>query len=577
MEFRSWRLGLLALGWVAGCSVIFSAPASSAETLDTWAELGPGCTSPINETCENAIVFSTGDLPFMANEPLACVNDVIDKPYFDSFYRYDCTQTGTHIIHMCDSSGDTYLRVYEDGCGWGDGVELATADDECPGSPPNADPFLAIELQAGQSYWIEVGTWRPEPPWAPPPNSPYTLSVTLEGQAPRISCDGTRLATFLVAEPGNSADTNGLGSVAELFRMGRLEVTNRQWVDLLSAVAAADPNGLYNEEMTDSGRGGILRNGSAGSYSYFVKESFGDKPVNFLSWLDAARYANWLHNGEPTGPQGPMTTEAGAYDLADFPEDVIRQPEATFFLPTHDEWYKAAYFDPFDPGADSGGSLDYWLYPTSSDAVPVQAGATTNGDVSNPGTNVANYGSGADWNGENGNVTSTGSATSSSPWGLLDMAGNLLELTETLDTPISPDLPTRTSRGGDFANASILMSSAKGFALALNMAAEAGNVGFRLAAKVCLGDFDGDNDVDEGDRDLFAACFTGDGGGPISPVCGLGDFDGDMDVDCQDWSLFEAAWTSLEEPLPLPGCDSSIFSDGFESGDTSAWSLTVGS
>jgi hypothetical protein len=85
---------------------------------------------------------------------------------------------------MCGSSGDTYLRVYGDGCGWTDGFELAVADDECPGSPPGADPLLLVDLEAGHSYWLELGTWRPDPPWAPPPNSPYTLSVSFEDQPP---------------------------------------------------------------------------------------------------------------------------------------------------------------------------------------------------------------------------------------------------------------------------------------------------------------------------------------------------------------------------------------------------------
>ena len=123
------------------------------------------CVPPPNEDCAGAIVFTTTDLPFEVSAPLGCLNDIVDKPYFDIFYRFDCTASGTHVIHMCDSAGDTYIRIYTDGCGWSDGVELAVADDECPGSPPNADPLLAIELQAGQSYWLELGTWRADPPW----------------------------------------------------------------------------------------------------------------------------------------------------------------------------------------------------------------------------------------------------------------------------------------------------------------------------------------------------------------------------------------------------------------------------
>jgi hypothetical protein len=70
------------------------------------------------------------------------------------------------------------MRVYAEGCGFGDGTEIAVADDECPSSPPNADPLLTIFLEAGQSYWIELGTWRPDLPWGAP-NVPYVFNVEL--------------------------------------------------------------------------------------------------------------------------------------------------------------------------------------------------------------------------------------------------------------------------------------------------------------------------------------------------------------------------------------------------------------
>ncbi|MCF7729395.1 MAG: hypothetical protein K9M81_03390 [Chthoniobacterales bacterium] len=39
----------------------------------------------------------------------------------------------------------------------------------------------------------------------------------------------------------------------------------------------------------------------------------GDLPISSINLLDAARFCNWLHNGEPTAPEGPNTTETGAY------------------------------------------------------------------------------------------------------------------------------------------------------------------------------------------------------------------------------------------------------------------------
>ncbi|MCP3904896.1 MAG: hypothetical protein GY715_14825 [Planctomycetes bacterium] len=96
----------------------------------------------------------------------------------DAFFRFDCACEGEYTIDMCDSSGDAYIRIYTEGCGWSEGTEFAVDDDSCPGSPPNADPQLTVVLEVGTSYWIEVGTWRPDPPWAPPPNSPYTLRIS---------------------------------------------------------------------------------------------------------------------------------------------------------------------------------------------------------------------------------------------------------------------------------------------------------------------------------------------------------------------------------------------------------------
>ena len=114
--------------------------------------LAGDCVPPSNEICDTATIFTNADLPYEITAPLGCVNDIVDKPYFDIFYRFDCSRTGTYLVHMCGSSGDTYLRIYGDGCGWVDGFELAVADDECPGSPPNADPLLIVDLEAGSRY-----------------------------------------------------------------------------------------------------------------------------------------------------------------------------------------------------------------------------------------------------------------------------------------------------------------------------------------------------------------------------------------------------------------------------------------
>ena len=69
-------------------------------------------------------------------------------------------------------------------------------------------------------------------------------------------------------------------------------------------------------------------------------------------------------------------------------------------------------------------------------------------------------------------------------------------------------------------------------------------MGFRVAAVLCPDDFD-----------AFESCFTGPGGGPVPVGRGPGDFDGDDDIDCDDWELFLAAWTALNDPPTLCFCN----------------------
>ena len=104
-----------------------------------------------------------------------------------------------------------------------------------------------------------------------------------------------------VGDPGNTADTNGnpnpAGAVSETFQIMKFEFTNQQYTDFLNSVAATDTYSLYNTRMGSNARGGITQSGASGSYTYAIRTNMGDKPVNYVSWFDAARVANWLMNG----------------------------------------------------------------------------------------------------------------------------------------------------------------------------------------------------------------------------------------------------------------------------------------
>ena len=239
-----------------------------------------------------------------------------------------------------------------------------------------------------------------------------------------------QLVTFewvSVGNPGNAYDTSGYGGVTNTYRISAHEVTNDQYTEFLNAVdpAGTNPNSVYNASMGSDAAGGISFNaGATNGSKYSVKTDMGNKPVNFVSFLDSMRFVYWLENG-----QGSGGTESGVYTIGTGLNET-RAVNASYFIPSEDEWYKAAYHDPVNAGADGNGTADYWLYPTQSDTVPTVATADANGNVSNPGANVANYNLGADWNGQNGNVTTVGSATATSFYGAFDMGGNLREWNE---------------------------------------------------------------------------------------------------------------------------------------------------
>jgi formylglycine-generating enzyme required for sulfatase activity len=264
--------------------------------------------------------------------------------------------------------------------------------------------------------------------------------------------------TVPVGDPGNSrAPTYPYGNVDHAYRIGTYEITNLQYAEFLNAKAKSDPLGLYSASMSSDPRGGITRSGNSGNFAYATKTNMGNKPVNFVSWYDALRFVNWVNNG-----QGNGETETGAYTLGGLDasgvpisgSSIARNPAAKWFLPSEHEWFKAAFYQPAEKGGDTDS---YWLYPTASNSAPTVATANNVGDISNPGANVANYSNGADWNGQDGNVTTVGSAgpLSRSYYGTFDQGGNVYEWSEAVfyyEVGAGVFLDTdRVSRGGSYA------------------------------------------------------------------------------------------------------------------------------
>jgi sulfatase modifying factor 1 len=308
-----------------------------------------------------------------------------------------------------------------------------------------------------------------------------------------------------VGDSGNTGQTqtyaNGgtltVGSVGYVFQIAKYETTIGQYTAFLNAVARSDPNGLWTTQLaTDLNNAGIARSGSDGSYAYTAigpsgvtpagASSATDRPISYVSWFDAARFANWMANGQPTGPQGAGTTENGAYDLTGgsvtfAPARNATNPNTgvapTFFIPTEDEWYKAAFYK------GGGTNAGYWKYATRSDATP--------GNTIGGAANQANY-YGVYQPGSVGYAVTHSSSSSStqnyltevgafsgssSAYGTFDQSGNVWEwndYTGTLSTS------SRGLRGGyyyDGPDAATLSSGVRGSA---GPSTKSWQYGFRL-------------------------------------------------------------------------------------------------
>ena len=192
------------------------------------------------------------------------------------------------------------------------------------------------------------------------------------------------IETVSVGNPGNPKDPatgNLYGQVNYAYNIGKYEVTAGQYTAFLNAVAKTDTYGLYNTNMSSTTSGsGIVRSGSPGSYSYSVHPAFVNRPVNLVSFGDAMRFANWLHNGQPTGAQNASTTEDGAYFVNGATTNaalsaVTRKAGWTWAVTSEDEWYKAAYYNP--------APSSYYLYPTSSNTAPGRDLADVSGNNAN--------------------------------------------------------------------------------------------------------------------------------------------------------------------------------------------------
>ncbi|MFO0790391.1 MAG: SUMF1/EgtB/PvdO family nonheme iron enzyme [Pirellulales bacterium] len=162
--------------------------------------------------------------------------------------------------------------------------------------------------------------------------------------------DSFEIDFVTIGSPGNCRICLAAGwSVPYAYRIGKYEISE-QMIEKANAQAALG--------ITKDSRGP-------------------EKPATSVSWFEATRFVNWLNTSTGSPPaykfdgsgnfQLWQPSDAG-YD----PNNLFRNKRAVYFLPSADEWYKAAYYDP--------RAGVYWDYPTGGNSPPVAvAGGTAPG------------------------------------------------------------------------------------------------------------------------------------------------------------------------------------------------------
>jgi formylglycine-generating enzyme required for sulfatase activity len=237
-----------------------------------------------------------------------------------------------------------------------------------------------------------------------------------------------------IGSPGNAADTTGrpnpAGAVSYEYYMGKYEISRDMILKYNTAYGTTNSLAISMHDMTHEGGNSP------------------NQPAAGISWNEAARFVNWLNTSSGYKEAYKFTT-GGVNDNIQLwsitddgydPLNPFRNKHAMFALPSTDEWYKSAFFDPVT-------SL-YFDYPTGSDSPPTPVASGTN-----PGTAVYNQGNSQ-------GPADIYSAGGLSPLGVMAQGGNVGEWEETSKDGLNSGGGARRGlRGGIWSSSSGFLSS----------------------------------------------------------------------------------------------------------------------
>ncbi len=228
---------------------------------------------------------------------------------------------------------------------------------------------------------------------------------------------------------GNGISAWGRGRVDYQYNISRFEIRTEQWMEFVNTFTTqSDALANFGRPLFWGARVDSTYTGPGRRYRLSSITDAAWLPVTAITWRDAARYSNWLHNNKGSDLSTLIT---GAYDTTTwttgppFGDDPTHLPGARFWIPNVDEWIKAGYYDPDRNGPGQGG---WWLQPNGSDvqyhgAPPAAWGG--DGETSAFDPDDYNLPAFTEWN-----IPLGAYPDSQTPWGLFDVSGGTEELLE---------------------------------------------------------------------------------------------------------------------------------------------------
>ncbi len=246
-----------------------------------------------------------------------------------------------------------------------------------------------------------------------------------------------------IGSPGNPPDANPnpAGAVPYRYRIGRYEISE-QMID--------NANALGGLGITKDTRGPNM-------------------PATSVTWYEAARFVNWLNTSTGNVPAYKFDINGNfqlwqpldpGYDSG----NLYRNTLARYFLPSLNEWHKAAYYDPV--------AGVYYDYPTGSDSIP--DGIDFVGD---PNFDAVFFDGGA--NPEPNIITNVGVFT---PFGTTGQGGNVREWEETAFDRINDEANEQRRTPGGSRNDSSNLMAASNTLIGVAPQFEGDFIGFRVAS-----------------------------------------------------------------------------------------------